>query len=1113
MDPRRFRSRISWAIVALSTAGYAVWLYAQPPQFEGRIGIAVISTLVVAFLINFPVLFTRGDSHLTHFVGLLLTLAYPGPFAATVLLAGVIAGNWARRRWALGLGHPETPGAPRLSSTAFDWAQQCSSILVASAVHQLLSGWSGVPPLQSADLSRVIALIPAFLLTHFGMLLLRSAPTSENVRTYLRGNLLPLLIVEGLPLPFALFAISTSGSLGVATLLALVGLLALLAIVVNSLGRTTRRLEKNLKELTTLTSVSRAMRTSLDMQALLEIIYLQVAHLLGVQNFYVALYNADHEGLTYPIAFRNGLREEWRPRPQARRLTDRVIQSRAPLLISRDVPAALKRMGLDAVSTHSPTAWLGVPLLSAERALGCLAVFSTDPAEILTEDDLNLLTTIAAQASVGIENAQLYSETQRRAAELRTLTELSALMSATLDPERVLELVCSSVIRVVGCERSAIFLRDSQRHELWLARAEGLTSAYMQASLTIPLDDAERAKCVATGQPVIVPDVETAGLPPAMEDLARIEGIRAVADLPLRSQGDIIGFLSVYYSTPHRFRPAEIELLKTFASQAALAVANARLYARTDQALAQRLTQLSALEAIGREVSSTLELDRLFDILLERAMSSTNASSGRVLLADGEERLLTTAAVRGRHTESSSPARRTDGEGQDAGTQAIQTREPVYRSVGRGAPGSGAGSNGREAMSELAVPILNKGQSLGAISLESVLPGAFSREDIQFVTQLAVQASIAIQNGRLFESVREGRDRLAAVLNSTREGVLMIDAGGRVALANPQVEGLLGLPGSRLVGRPLGELMADPAIRIQEKLGFTADQLQALLAELHSGRAATAHRVAYQISEPRRRFLERSGTPVLDGRERVIGWVMVLRDVTEEKELEEIRDSLTGMIVHDLRSPLNAIMGSLSIFDTILRQHPARDLLTQARDVGVRSSQKLLGLVDSLLDISRMESGDIQLSKKPVRIQHVVDDLMQDLSPLAADLQIRLINEIPPDFPPVLVDEEKSGRVFTNLIDNALKFTPSGGRVVVQGSRDGTTGVVFKVLDDGPGIPDDYRERIFDRFVQVRDQVGRRKGSGIGLAFCKLAVEAHGGRIWVENRPEGGAAFVFTIPE
>lgn len=1066
--PNRIRlEQVRWALAGLASLAYVLALGLQRPNLAADLGLLLLAALLVAFLINVPVLFNRGGSNLAHFIGLSLSFVHPGAATASAMLLGILAGGLVRARWTRSPGHSPLAADRRASAVAMDWAQQGLSALSGWAAYQLLSRVSVAGGLSGASAALPVAgLVFAFVGVHTVLLLLDVGLQSQAGNATVISNRLALLTIEVLAIPFAALAAATGMQTG--TLAVLGGLLAVVAVIVNRLGHASQRLEKKLGELTTLTRVSQAMRTSLDMESLLEAIQLQVTQALGVRNFYVGLHNPDDNSLHYPIAYRDGARQTWAPRPIGHRLTDRVILSGEPVLLSNIQPGTLLRMNLDEGGTPI-LAWLGVPLLAADRVLGCLAIFTTEPTEGFGPDDLTMLTIIAAQASVGIENAQLIGEMRRKAEELRTLNDLSALVSASLDPERVLELVCISVIRVVGCQKSAIFLVDPERRDLRLARAEGLSSTFREASRSLSPEDPERAGCLISGAPVVVPDVAGAALPESLQTLLSSEGVRAYADVPLQAGDEHIGFLSVYFSDAHTFRQSELELLSTFAAHVALAVSNARLYARTDQALARRVTQLSALDAIGRELTSTLELDHLFDIMLERAMTATGAVRGSVALYDEEQERLNTVAT-------------------------------------RGAP---AGINGT-ARSKLSVPILHEGQSQGAISLESDQAGTFSDEDLEFVTRLAIQAAIAIENGQLFERVREGRDRLAAVLNSTREGVLMIDREGRIVLVNPQVETLWGLSPDWLVGQHLTQLLGDSQLRIPDKLGVTAEALRTMVMELQGGTLG-ASRATVRMLEPRARILERTGTPVQDDADRVIGWLVVLRDVTEEKELEETRSQLTNMIVHDLRSPLNAVVGGLSIATELLKPETVPDLVRQALEVSFRACKRLLNLVDSMLDIARLEAGEMKLKSTPLALHRVVGDVLQDMVALANDQGVMLLNAIPDDLPQVLGDEDKVGRILLNLVDNALKFSPTGGKVVVTSQPNGAQETIVQVMDEGPGIPDDYRERIFDRFVQVKDQVGRRRGTGLGLAFCKLAVEAHGGRIWVENRPGGGSAFNFSL--
>ena len=182
----------------------------------------------------------------------------------------------------------------------------------------------------------------------------------------------------------------------------------------------------------------------------------------------------------------------------------------------------------------------------------------------------------------------------------------------------------------------------------------------------------------------------------------------------------------------------------------------------------------------------------------------------------------------------------------------------------------------------------------------------------------------------------------------------------------------------------------------------------------------------------------------------------------------------------------------------------------EALTAAEQSCRKLLDLVNSLLDISKMEAGRMELVRKPTDLAKLVANTFDQLAPLAKDRNIALTSHIESDCQ-VLVDEEKIGRVLTNLVDNALKFTPPDGQVtVLVEPMPGEAGFIrCGVQDTGPGIPPEYLERIFDRFVQGPSGGGTRRGTGLGLTFCKLIVEAHGGRIWVESE-EGRRAAHFT---
>lgn len=343
----------------------------------------------------------------------------------------------------------------------------------------------------------------------------------------------------------------------------------------------------------------------------------------------------------------------------------------------------------------------------------------------------------------------------------------------------------------------------------------------------------------------------------------------------------------------------------------------------------------------------------------------------------------------------------------------------------------------------------------------------------------------------LFQAVADEHNRLLALIHSTRDGILLVGENGRLVVLNQSALQLLGLPGL-------------PA----EWLGRTAKDVTAELRE-HAFGAVAAVRATAEVGtgegeyEASKRIVSWQSLPVSVGTQS-LGRLLVLRDVTEERLLERLREDLTNTMVHDLRNPLTAISGSLELLESGSPTPRQAEILRMARS----STDRMLRLVNAILDVSRLESGRMPLDRQRLELREVVAETISMLAPLAGErglvLEARLDGA-----PAALADAGLVARVFDNLVGNALKFTPRGGVVRVAAAPDGRGMLVVAVADSGPGIPADIRGRLFQKFVTGR-QTG--SGSGLGLAFCRLAVEAHGGRIWVESAPQKGATFSFTLP-
>jgi signal transduction histidine kinase len=230
------------------------------------------------------------------------------------------------------------------------------------------------------------------------------------------------------------------------------------------------------------------------------------------------------------------------------------------------------------------------------------------------------------------------------------------------------------------------------------------------------------------------------------------------------------------------------------------------------------------------------------------------------------------------------------------------------------------------------------------------------------------------------------------------------------------------------------------------------------------------------------------------------------------QELDRLKSDFVSNVSHELRTPLTAIKGAV---DLMLREVPGPltekqiHYLTRVRS----NTQHLAGLINDLLDLSKIESGKIEVKSRRVSLSSLVHEVVETLRPVAVEKVVALEATIPEPSTLVWADRDKVNQVLVNLIGNAIKFTPAEGTVTVSASRNGKDSVQVSVSDTGPGVPEDEKEKIFEKFYQVAEVDGvKPKGTGLGLAICKALVELHGGRIWVETEMNRGSTFSFTLP-
>jgi len=1080
---------------------------AMMPVEMGWLWFGLVVALFVTFQAIFPIYVLRRELNLTHAILLGAALLVGPVVSAWSVLLGMLLGYGLRRA---GLGRLFRGSVlSRALSAPFLWLDAfytTGSLFAALFIAAFVLDWrvglaSLAPPTPAWGALLGFSLLftglhVAFMLADF-FLPRRFQP--EN----LWRDLAIFGLVELLPLPFILVAAMAFPQAGIDTTMTLGGISAIVMALAYTVRLTRGELERRLKELSALNEISQTLRSTLELDNLLAQLQLQVRQLLGVDNFYVALYDRDAEQIWYPVSVKRGQMVYWPPRPLADRLTDRVIGELSPILIAQHAELELPRIGLP-VGEEPPFAWMGVPLVTSERAIGCLAAFSYSPDVVFRQADLDLLLTLSGQVSVAVENALLFEQVRRRQLQLETMNHITTLLTGSQNPQEVLAQVCRSVIEVGGGEHSAIYLSSPEEGKIWMAYAHNLSDDYVRQNQAFPISHDGRTRCLRTGLPMIIPDLASAQLETDFIAALQGEGVRAFADFPLITPEGQIGYLSVYFDSHSSLDEEVVRLLQTFAAQAALAVSNARLHARTDTALARRAHQLSILETVGRELSAAIQSEHLFSAILEYALEFTNSPWGNLALYDQASVSLQVRAARGYLQEITSlPV------AQGISGRVVREQRTVNVPDVSADPDT-IDLSGGQARSQLSVPLRHKGSVLGVLTLESAQPNAYSLNDQAFIGQLADQAAVAVVNAELYTNVASGRDRLVTVIDSVREGILMVDLGGYIVLVNQFVESVTGKSASELIGQRLVELPG----QVLAVLGYTGQDVAELAEVLKLGQTPQVSKAIVKLQEGgREKVLERSVSAVEGQDGATTGWMIMLRDVTEEFQIASERELLTETLVHDLRSPVGAVLGALDVIQEYDRkERPEGSLIGQAVDVARRGAHRVLGLIESVLDIARMESGGVEISCAWLDMRSLIKNVLAEFSVQARDYDLTINSEVSKDCPYVYADKSKVNRVLANLVDNAVKFTREGSRITVAAGLAEGDMLVVRVSDNGPGIPEEYRQKIFERFLQVPGQAGRRRGSGLGLTFCRLAVEAHGGRIWVEDEPQGGAVFVFTLP-
>ena len=508
--------------------------------------------------------------------------------------------------------------------------------------------------------------------------------------------------------------------------------------------------------------------------------------------------------------------------------------------------------------------------------------------------------------------------------------------------------------------------------------------------------------------------------------------------------------------------------------------------------LKARLDELNRLLAVSQGVASSLEIEEAVHPILEAAQA-TGARIARIVLTPG--------ALPGMEDEHTQPV----VFDLQHGDEALADLDDQILALLRG-------------QNRLVVPELSQSRQINtpteitgigslvalAVRHENTYYGAFwvayeearipSEEELRFLVALTGQAALAATNNRLFLNAEVGRQRLAAILASSPDAVLVTDRQGKLILANPAAWQVLGFSFDTGPGRPLEEV-------IKQK------ELAALL------RSHTRQTQSIEITLPGNQVFLATASPVI-AEGQPVGRVCVLRDVTRFKELEKMKSEFVATVSHDLRSPLTVISGAAKMLEVV--GPLSEQQTTYVRSI-VNSVDGMTHLVSNILDLSRIEAG-IGLKVEMVPVREVIEQVLQTLQIHASQKRIELGMEILPETPALIeADPALLHQALQNLVENAIKYTRTVGKVTLR-ARPQQDRIVFEVNDTGIGISPVDQMHVFDKFFRGAQLTSgsttarEPRGTGLGLAIVKSIAERHGGQAWVESQLGKGSTFFIAVP-
>lgn len=945
------------------------------------------------------------------------------------------------------------------------------------------------------------------------------------------------------------------------------------------------------RELAILNQMTGELTALLDIQAIANLVQEYTAKLLTADAYLVALFDEGSQMVEFPVVVEEGKHLSLPRVATGNGLTDYVLRTKKALLLPDRVLDRARELGVDVRLEGEPAqSWLAAPMLLGDRVIGAIICQSITRPNQYEQRDTELLSNIASQAAVSLQNATLFGESRRLSAQLQSAAEIARDTSETLAQEELLRRAVNLIQERFGYYHAGIFLMDDTRQFAIIQEATGEAGAEMR----------QRAYKLAVGSQSVIGNVTYTGKSLLVNDVTKdsiyranplLPDTSAQLGIPLKIGQRILGALDVHSTQFDAFSPDDVAVLQTLADQIAVAVDNARsfeLVQRSTETARARVEELSTLFDFSQTMSGIpLQTEEIAETTILRmveilggatscGLSILNTETGTMEVVadlankDGQQIFEEDPSIWNFQLDEYPATKATMD---SLRPTLIQANDPDADA----AEVAYLEEIGAETL--LIIPLAAKGEAFGVIELDKWGDAIdFTQDQLNFAMTVANQAAAALDNARSYELAQEA---FGTARSRVQELSTLFDASQTLSEATMQSKEIAEIAVQKVIDAVGGgtssslaihdpeedimhtlaelnikegkiEMNEDPSVwdfrlsdypatqnvmRTLEPLTFHENDPNTDTAELNYLRAVGADSmlilplaikgeafgvVEIESSEGKREFTDSQinlAMTIVNQTAAALENARLYEEQIETaeqlRELDQLKNQFLANMSHELRTPLNSIIGFSRV---ILKgiDGPVTDLQEQDLNAIYNAGNHLLGLINDILDLSRIDAGKMELNFEEVDIGSLVSSVLSTARGLVKEKPVQLKQDIQEDIPAIFADPTRIRQVFLNLLQNAAKFTDEGSITLIVRSREGESGapeVYAAVEDTGIGISDEDKAKLFVPFSQVDSSATRKSGgTGLGLSISRNLIELHGGHIDVESEVGKGSTFYFTIP-